>query len=57
MLARTNYLLEEVDEYCRNQRLVFEVKGRPSILEKKIRAVINWGTIKSKVEQYQWLDV
>ena len=42
VLARTNYLLEEVDEYCRNQGWFFEVKGRPSISEKKIRAVINW---------------
>jgi|TARA_R110002020_G_scaffold103231_1_gene241709 DNA helicase-2/ATP-dependent DNA helicase PcrA len=42
VLARTNYLLEEVDEYCRNEGWFFEVKGRSSIAEKKVRAVINW---------------
>ncbi len=42
VLARTNYLLEEVDEYCRNEGWFFEVKGRASIPEKKVRAVINW---------------
>ena len=42
VLARTNYLLEEIDEYCRNEGWFFEVKGRASIPEKKVRAVINW---------------
>ena len=42
VLARTNYLLEDVDEYCRNEGWFFEVKGRPSISEAKVRAVIHW---------------
>tara|TARA_R110001592_G_scaffold24457_5_gene94278 strand:+ start:1824 stop:3320 length:1497 start_codon:yes stop_codon:yes gene_type:complete len=42
VLARTNYLLEDVDEYCRNEGWFFEVKGRPSISEAKVRAVIFW---------------
>ena len=42
VLARTNYLLEDVDEYCRNEGWFFEVKGRPSISEAKVRAVVYW---------------
>ena len=42
VLARTNYLLEEVDAYCRNEGWFFEVKGRASISEAKVRAVIHW---------------
>ena len=42
ILARTNYLLEEVDEHCRNEGWFFEVKGRPSISEAKVRAVVYW---------------
>ena len=42
VLARTNYLLEAVDEYCRNEGWFFEVKGRPSISEAKVRAVVFW---------------
>ena len=42
VLARTNYLLEDVDEYCRNEGWFFEVKGRASISEAKVRAVVNW---------------
>tara|TARA_R110000782_G_scaffold97916_2_gene183014 strand:- start:2574 stop:4070 length:1497 start_codon:yes stop_codon:yes gene_type:complete len=42
VLARTNYLLEDVDEYCRNEGWFFEVKGRPSITENKVRAVVHW---------------
>ena len=45
ILARTNYLLENVDEYCRNQGWFFEIKGRTSISEAKVRAVINWGRL------------
>tara|TARA_R110000796_G_C14526534_1_gene431401 strand:+ start:204 stop:1700 length:1497 start_codon:yes stop_codon:yes gene_type:complete len=42
VLARTNYLLEDIDAYCRNEGWFFEVKGRPSISEAKVRAVIFW---------------
>tara|TARA_R110000772_G_scaffold10854_3_gene34371 strand:+ start:2806 stop:4302 length:1497 start_codon:yes stop_codon:yes gene_type:complete len=42
VLARTNYLLEQIDEHCRNEGWFFEVKGRPSISESKVRAVLNW---------------
>jgi len=42
VLARTNYLLEEIDAYCRNEGWFFEVKGRASISEAKVRAVIHW---------------
>jgi hypothetical protein len=42
ILARTNYLLEDVDEHCRNEGWFFEVKGRPSISEAKVRAVVYW---------------
>jgi len=51
VLARTNYLLEEIDEYCRNQGWFFEVKGRPSISETKVRAVLNWERL------HQGLDI
>ena len=46
VLARTNYLLEGVDEYCRNEGWFFEVKGRPSIPESKVRAVIYWERLR-----------
>ncbi len=49
VLARTNYLLEDVDDYCRNEGWFFEVKGRPSIPESKIRAVLYWEKLR-KVE-------
>ena len=42
VLARTNYLLEDVDEYCRNEGWFFEIKGTPSISEAKVRAVVFW---------------
>ena len=42
VLARTNYLLLDVDDYCRNEGWFFEVKGRPSISEAKVRAVVYW---------------
>jgi DNA helicase-2/ATP-dependent DNA helicase PcrA len=42
VLARTNYLLEQIDDHCRNEGWFFEVKGRPSISESKVRAVLNW---------------
>ena len=47
VLARTNYLLEQVDEYCRNEGWFFEVKGRPSISEKKVQSVINWERLRA----------
>jgi DNA helicase-2/ATP-dependent DNA helicase PcrA len=47
VLARTNYLLEQVDEYCRNEGWFFEVKGRPSISEKKVQSVLNWEKLRS----------
>jgi len=46
VLARTNYLLEGVDEYCRNEGWFFEVKSRPSISEAKVRAVIYWERLR-----------
>lgn len=46
VLARTNYLLEDVAEYCRNEGWFFEVKGRPSISEAKVRAVIYWERLR-----------
>ena len=46
VLASTNYLLEDVDEYCRNEGWFFEVKGRPSISEAKVRAVIYWERLR-----------
>jgi len=46
VLARTNYLLEGVDEYCRNEGWFFEVKGRPSISEAKVRAVVYWERLR-----------
>ena len=46
VLARTNYLLEEVDEYCRNEGWFFEVKGKTSLPESKVRAVINWERLR-----------
>ena len=42
VLARTNYLLEEVDEYCRNEGWFFEIKGRASIPQVKVRSVVLW---------------
>ena len=46
VLARTNYLLEEIDEYCRNEGWFFEIKGRASISEAKVRAVIHWERLR-----------
>jgi len=46
VLARTNYLLEEIDEYCRNEGWFFEIKGRTSISEVKVRAVIHWERLR-----------
>ena len=47
VLARTNYLLEDIDEYCRNEGWFFEVKGRPSISEAKVRAVVFWERLRN----------
>ena len=46
VLARTNYLLEQIDEHCRNEGWFFEVKGRPSISESKVKAVLNWQVLQ-----------
>jgi len=51
VLARTNYLLEKIDEHCRHQGWFFEIKGRPSISENKVRAVLNWERL------HQGLDI
>jgi|TARA_R110000822_G_scaffold129359_3_gene265504 DNA helicase-2/ATP-dependent DNA helicase PcrA len=50
VLARTNYLLEQIDEHCRNEGWFFEVKGRPSISESKVRAVLNWERLLTGAE-------
>ena len=50
VLARTNYLLEQIDEHCRNEGWFFEVKGRPSISESKVRAVLNWERLLTGTE-------
>jgi superfamily I DNA/RNA helicase len=42
VLARTNYLLEGVEEHCRSEGWFFKKKNWPSISEKKIKAVRDW---------------
>ena len=47
VLARTNYLLEGLEEYCRSEGWFFQNKQRPSISEKKVRAVRSWELLRS----------
>ena len=46
VLARTNYLLEELMSIVETKAGFFEVKGRPSISEAKVRAVIYWERLR-----------
>jgi DNA helicase-2/ATP-dependent DNA helicase PcrA len=47
VLARTNYLLEGLEEHCRSEGWFFQNKQRPSISEKKVRAVRSWEQLRS----------
>lgn len=47
VLARTNYLLEGVENYCRSEGWFFKNKNRASISEKKVKSVKDWETIRS----------
>tara|TARA_R110000744_G_scaffold22013_5_gene56527 strand:+ start:1957 stop:3450 length:1494 start_codon:yes stop_codon:yes gene_type:complete len=47
VLARTNYLLQDVEDHCRSEGWFFKTKNRTSISEKKVRAVKSWETLRS----------
>ena len=47
VLARTNYLLEGVETYCRSEGWFFKNKNRSSISEKKVKSVKDWETIRA----------
>ena len=47
VLARTNYLLEGVEEHCRSEGWFFKKKNWPSISEKKIKAVKDWENFRT----------
>ena len=47
VLARTNYLLEGVENYCRSEGWFFKMKNRSSISEKKIKSVKDWESIRA----------
>ena len=42
VLARTNYLLNGIEEHCRSEGWFYKNKNRPSVSEKKIMAVRAW---------------
>ena len=47
VLARTNYLLQDVEDYCRSEGWFFKNKHRSSISEKKVRAVRSWESLRA----------
>ena len=47
VLARTNYLLQDVEDYCRSEGWFFKNKNRTSISEKKVRAVRSWESLRA----------
>jgi len=47
VLARTNYLLQDVEDYCRSEGWFFKNKNRASISEKKVRAVRSWESLRA----------
>ena len=42
VLARTNYLLNSIEEHCRSEGWFYKNKNRPSVSEKKVKAVKDW---------------
>ena len=42
VLARTNYLLNNIIDHCKHEGWFFEVKGNPSITAIKLEGVRNW---------------
>lgn len=46
VLARTNYLLEGIEDHCRSEGWFFQNKQRPSISEKKVRGVHSWEKLR-----------
>ena len=48
VLARTNYLLQNVEDYCRSEGWFFKNKNRASISEKKVRAVRSWESLRAE---------
>ena len=48
VLARTNYLLQNVEDHCRSEGWFFKNKNRASISEKKVRAVRSWESLRAE---------
>ncbi len=42
VLARTNYLLNSIEEHCRSEGWFYRSKNKPSVSDRKIKAVQNW---------------
>ena len=46
VLARTNYLLNGIEEHCRSEGWFYKSKNRTSVSEKKVKAVKDWETLR-----------
>ncbi len=46
VLARTNYLLNGIEEHCRSEGWFYKSKNRNSVSEKKVKAVRDWETLR-----------
>ena len=46
VLARTNYLLNGIEEHCRSEGWFYKTKNRNSVSEKKVKAVRDWETLR-----------
>lgn len=56
LMARSNYHLDRLDAFCREEGYFFERKGRTSISQKKVTALQDWGRL-SKGETLNVDDV
>jgi hypothetical protein len=46
VLARTNYLLNGIEEHCRSEGWFYKTKNRNSVSEKKVKAVRDWEILR-----------
>jgi len=46
VLARTNYLLNSIEQHCRSEGWFYQTKNKPSVSERKIMAVQSWESFR-----------
>ena len=46
VLARTNYLLNNIEQHCRSEGWFYKSKNKPSVSERKIMAVRSWESFR-----------